>query len=406
MYKKNILKEEGKVAECTGCQLCSAVCPFDAIEIRLDKEGFYKPHINEKCVQCTKCIDVCYKFDNKIERSRYEDLKTYSAKTKDKILLKESTSGGIATHIAEYAIENDFYVGGVIYNYEKDIAEYKIVKTKDELVEFKGSKYIQAYAEKEFKKIIQEKSDKNYLIFGLPCHIYALNKYVKKINKREKFIFVDLYCHGCPSINLWKKYTKEIKNRLKIQKFSKVEFRSKKNGWHEFCVYLEGENKSYLSKNSIRDYFYKIFFSDYALNLSCYKCKLRSTMEYTDLRLGDFWGQKFDLDAEGVSLVTSRTEKGTEIIRKISSKIIIQEESFLEGIKNQSYGKDYIKNLEIRKILLQNLAKKMKLKDVIKNFMNSLGTKKRIIYFFKEMFELIPIKLKYFIKKEYHKIKR
>lgn len=404
MYKKNILKEEGKVAECTGCQLCSAVCPFDAIEIRLDKEGFYKPYINEKCVQCTKCIDVCYKFDNKIERSRYEDLKTYSAKTKDKILLKESTSGGIATHIAEYAIENDFYVVGVIYNYEKDIAEYKIIKTKDELVEFKGSKYIQAYAEKEFKKIIQEKSDKNYLIFGLPCHIYALNKYVKKINKREKFVFIDLYCHGCPSMNLWKKYIGEIKNRLKIQKFSKVEFRSKKKGWHEFCIYLEGENKSYLSKSGIRDYFYKMFFSDYVLNLACYDCKLRSTMEYTDVRLGDFWGQKFDLDTEGVSLVTSRTESGNKIIESISHKILLKEENILEGITNQSYGKKYKKNLETRKKLLQNLMTDMALKKIIKLFTRKLDSKTKMVYLIKGSFDFVPKKVKYFIRKLYHQI--
>lgn len=404
MYKKNILKKEGKVAECTGCQLCSAVCPFDAIEIRLDKEGFYKPYINEKCVQCTKCIDVCYKFDNKIERSRYEDLKTYSAKTKDKILLKESTSGGIATHIAEYAIENDFYVVGVIYNYEKDIAEYKIIKTKDELVEFKGSKYIQAYAEKEFKKIIQEKSDKNYLIFGLPCHIYALNKYVKKINKREKFVFIDLYCHGCPSMNLWKKYIGEIKNRLKIQKFSKVEFRSKKKGWHEFCIYLEGENKSYLSKSGIRDYFYKMFFSDYVLNLACYDCKLRSTMEYTDVRLGDFWGQKFDLDTEGVSLVTSRTESGNKIIESISHKILLKEENILEGITNQSYGKKYKKNLETRKKLLQNLMTDMALKKIIKLFTRKLDSKTKMVYLIKGSFDFVPKKVKYFIRKLYHQI--
>lgn len=49
-----------KKTECCGCSACYAICPFLAIEMIVDEEGFEYPHIEEKkCVRCYQCINVC-----------------------------------------------------------------------------------------------------------------------------------------------------------------------------------------------------------------------------------------------------------------------------------------------------------------------------------------------------------
>lgn len=45
---------------CTGCGLCVQICPFDAIEMRSDIEGFRYPVVNEqRCKKCGKCTKRC-----------------------------------------------------------------------------------------------------------------------------------------------------------------------------------------------------------------------------------------------------------------------------------------------------------------------------------------------------------
>ncbi len=45
---------------CCGCAACYAVCPFGAVRMTADEEGFEYPQIDpEKCVRCYKCMSVC-----------------------------------------------------------------------------------------------------------------------------------------------------------------------------------------------------------------------------------------------------------------------------------------------------------------------------------------------------------
>ena len=52
------------IRDCTSCQVCAAVCPKDAITIVLDEKGFYRPVIDDKCVDCSLCTKVCYKYND------------------------------------------------------------------------------------------------------------------------------------------------------------------------------------------------------------------------------------------------------------------------------------------------------------------------------------------------------
>ena len=37
---------------CTGCQACYSICPKQAIEMKINREGFYYPKIDEdKCIK-------------------------------------------------------------------------------------------------------------------------------------------------------------------------------------------------------------------------------------------------------------------------------------------------------------------------------------------------------------------
>ncbi|MBQ1272693.1 MAG: Coenzyme F420 hydrogenase/dehydrogenase, beta subunit C-terminal domain, partial [Clostridia bacterium] len=39
-----------------------------------------------------------------------------------------------------------------------------------------------------------------------PCQIASLDRYLKIIKKRDKFLLIDFICHGVPSYLLWERY--------------------------------------------------------------------------------------------------------------------------------------------------------------------------------------------------------
>ncbi|MBR1710164.1 MAG: 4Fe-4S binding protein [Clostridia bacterium] len=44
---------------CTGCGACISVCPKQAIQMKMDDEGFYYPSVNENCIGCNRCENIC-----------------------------------------------------------------------------------------------------------------------------------------------------------------------------------------------------------------------------------------------------------------------------------------------------------------------------------------------------------
>lgn len=66
-YKVKMVKERKIIlytdkSECCGCGACYNICPFNAIEMKADEEGFLYPEINlKKCRLCGLCNKSCDK---------------------------------------------------------------------------------------------------------------------------------------------------------------------------------------------------------------------------------------------------------------------------------------------------------------------------------------------------------
>lgn len=361
--------------KCTSCGICEPVCPKEAIKLYLSDEGFYQPKVDEKkCISCGICKQTCIKFQN-IENGEIQ-VKVYSAKNKNKDILKKSSSGGVSYELMKKCIEGGYKVVGVAYDYDKEVAITRIEDIKANLNQFFGSKYMQSYTVEALKKIIKNSKEK-YAIFGTPCQIFSLYKYAENKKLRDDFLFVDLFCHGCPSLNLWRKYLDGQKKICSVDKFNEIEFRSKCHGWHEMS-FLFKENDSIFLSSRINDYFYEIFLDKNIFNRACYGCEIRSNFNYCDIRLGDFWGKTYDGDLEGVSAVILSTQKGKEIFDSIHEQFIVKEHFLDEVLIAQSCSKEHIENKELRKKSLELLKSDLSIEKIVKKYRKSYSLKKRI----------------------------
>lgn len=390
------VNDTSAIRACTSCQMCGAVCPMGAIAIALNEDGFYRPVIDvEKCIDCSLCVRSCYKFDDTIRIT--EDVNKYNliaAWAKNSDVRRQTTSGGIADVMVRELISQGYKCVGVGYDTKHNCAKGCVAETVEQTVAFRGSKYIQSLSVDAFKEVVKESKTQKYAVFGLPCQIYAIDRYLRTRGCRDSHLLVDLYCHGCPSLNVWKKYINEIVAKHNAKSVLSVNFRSKVRGWGNFYVVVVVEGVSYpieVVSPRIKDGFYEMFFSDLVLNDSCPDCELRSTLEYADIRLGDFWGKSYVMNHQGVSAVTVMTEHGGRIMDSIKPLLEKHSQTFNNFLPYQSYGKTYRVNREKRQKLLSALSdENVPLSRIVNMYVSMLSSRARLKRFAKNIVKLAP----------------
>lgn len=389
------ITDTSAINSCTSCQLCGAVCSRRAITIGMDSEGFYRPLIDTSlCNNCGICTSICYKFDDKVLMTTTDglhDKPLISAWAKDDNILNETTSGGIGDLLAHQLQRDGYRVVGVIYNDDSNRAEHQVADNEYDLLQFRGSKYIQSYTLEAFSEVVKNCRQTKYAVFGTPCQIYALNKLASQRKVRDNFFFVDLFCHGCPTFYAWTKFQDDVKRKAIIQKFDKVSFRSKVRGWGSFNVLIEANGKR-ISNDKYNDKFYELFFCDQLLNAACHDCKLRSTLEYTDIRLGDFWGKKYLNNHKGVSAISLATTRGQEVYDSIKGNIIYSRSDYQDFLPWQSWGKSYSIDTEIRTATLNSLRNpEQDINDAIRVLREKQPLKSNIMRMVKKTISILPL---------------
>ena len=332
-------KNISSVHDCYGCGVCATACGRKIIEIGLNEDGFYEPHITDsnKCTNCGICTEVCAYLHGELALKETK-IYPYAAWSKDHLVRRKCSSGGAGFEIGKYLLGQGYKVCGVRYNADKNRAEHYIATNVNELIPSAGSKYIQSYTVDGFKAINRKEK---YLVTGSPCQIDSFRRYIRKFRCEDNFVLLDFFCHGVPSMLVWKKYTEWAEKQ--VGKITYASWRNKWTGWHDsWAMGIDGEEhgekinwhdsydmlirgkKSYIeSRLSQGDMFYQLFLGDCCLGKQCYDhCKYKYNRSSADIRIGDLWGKTYNDDEDGVSGAVAFTQKGNEVLKQCNCELV------------------------------------------------------------------------------------
>lgn len=321
---------------CCGCGTCVSMCPKNAISMVLNDNGFYEYKIDYNiCVGCRLCVSVCPMNNiNATPINRSIDL--FSFKYNDKEILRWSSSGGFSYAVTSLMNELGYYICGVRYNRVAKKAEHYVIdpSCSEELRNIQGSKYLQSDSCDSIKRVCSLSKSHRIVFTGTPCQCSGLNNLLEKKGQRGNVVLIDLICHGIPSSFMFRKYMKQIIDNYNISDNPYVFFRYGEKFWRDRHIYIGDDSNKYMN-NEKKDDFYRLFRRSFCYADSCYECPYRDKSS-ADLRIGDFWGNKFKNDKSGVSMVMSFSEIGDFVLLKLMEANV--------GILNHEIVDDYYIN--------------------------------------------------------------
>ena len=325
-FKSNSIQKIVQNGLCTGCGLCSAICPNNAIIIDKYNE-LYLPKINgAKCTYCGLCLTSCpgYEVDFKelnhifLRRQPADPLlgnyiSCYSGHSNDFNLRFNSSSGGIVTQLLIFALENQLIDGALVVRMknEKPLEpEVIIAKSKQDIISSSKSKYCPVSIDTGIARIL--KTSGRFAVVGLPCHIQAIRK-AQLIDKRlgEKIVLlIGLVCARTTSFKGTKFFLKTMK--IPESSVSCLEYRGK--GWPGgMTISLTNGGEFFFPFSEYRTILGSLFFTPQR----CFLC-IDPLNELADITIGDAWLPQFNNDQEGKSIIISRTENGLNLIKRAS----------------------------------------------------------------------------------------
>lgn len=314
---------ESKVAKniCTGCGVCLNICLKNAIEMKMDNEGFLYPVIDKtKCIDCNLCAKKCPAV-NKVEKHPEQE-NVYAICGSDEICLR-SSSGGAFELIANQFFTEGGYICGASWSDDFKKVEHIIISDKKDLHKLQTSKYVQSEignSYKEVKTLLEE--GKKVLFSGTPCQVGGLKSFLGK--DYENLLTIDILCHSAPSPMVWRKYLEELTRGKEIVN---VSHRSKKsvNGHRKHTALLiDFKDGTNIYKTVSKSDYLTGFSAGLLDRKSCATCNYASVARVGDITLADFWKlEEFDSSidtSKGVSLCIVNNSKAESYITSLEKE--------------------------------------------------------------------------------------
>jgi coenzyme F420-reducing hydrogenase beta subunit len=361
-------RAHGLQGNCTGCGACYAVCPVNAIEISMNVSGFFSASVNEKCTNCGRCGIVCPVTQELTGYIDFQHSTQYGAYLRDSSLLRGCASGGAAYGFYKTAITDGFKAIGTYYDPGQNRAITGVAHTLEEAAKFRGSKYLQGFHADAIYTAMHTAD--RYIVCGTPCEVYGYRRAAQLLNCEDRFIFVDLFCHGVPSYLAWNQYLKETVGTNTVES---VIFRDHEHGWRRNVLSIQTMYYR-LSNERSKDLFYHVFDDSYIMSDGCYICRISQRYGCSDIRIGDLWDQELCADGVFRSCVCIGTERGRTFWE------MAKQEFNCVKIKKQLPASNSIPErlYEIRKVALQKLKKGELLDSTIRSYRAKESLKKKL----------------------------
>lgn len=341
MHRTLTVSQIVKEGLCTGCGTCVSLCPQEAIELSIDeKEGIYLPRLNENaCINCGICYKVCPGHEvnfNALNTELFDKipedilignhLNCYTGHATEYSLRYNSASGGIVTALLIFALKEGIIDGALVTRMKKDRPlepEPFIARTKEEIIEARGSKYCPVPLNIGLKEIMESKDHEKFAFVGLPCHIHGLRK-AEQINKmlKEKIILrIGIFCAHTDNFLATKFIAKCI--NIKNEGIKKIEYRGR--GWPG-SMQIEFNDRDTITIPFEK---YIIIHELQLFNpLRCMMC-YDGLAELADASLGDAWLPDIQKnDKIGTSIIISRNN----VIENILQNALLNGVIYLENI--------------------------------------------------------------------------
>ena len=303
--------------DCCGCSACALLCPTRAIHMEY-KDGSYRPTIDfHSCINCGKCVTNCQAANSDFYSTAkpIETSASFVAIAKDKRVLKRSSSGGVGKLLSDRALRSGNACCGAIYSESKERCEHRICTSAEEVQQTQGSKYLQSANEDAFRKIVEMGCG---TVIGTPCQIAGIDRVLKLKGIRDKYLLVDIFCHGVPNQLLWKNHLTYLKKKRGVPNGAKVVFRENKKFALSVGNYFAWYNE---------DAFYTFFLRGWLYNKSCYACYLRRR-SFADIRIGDCLIAEFKKLSYSPSSICILTKSGMQALNEIWNDLDIYEIPF------------------------------------------------------------------------------
>lgn len=314
---------------CTGCGVCMAVCPHDALDMTSDESrGCFVPQMrDEDCRRCGLCHEVCpghaVDFEG-LSRTLFGDipgdialgryLACYVGHASDGDIRYDSASGGLVSALLIFALEHQLIDGALVTRMRSDnplMPEPFIARTRQEILSAAGSKYCPVTVGAALREILSTKG--RFAVVGLPCHIQGIRKAEQQIAELAGRIRyrISIAC----SFNYSFRGTRRFIESLGIPPAEVEELQYRGRGWPgTMRLRLKDGTETIVP---LADYYRKL--GPYSL----WRCLLCSDMlgELSDLSCGDAWlPELVKTDKTGSSFAISRTPEGEDLLEAAAAR--------------------------------------------------------------------------------------
>jgi len=290
---------------CIGCGICEGVCPKNCIVIEEKSNKGIVPIVDEtKCIDCGICLNYC-PTEKLSENENVSNIKkVYTGYSKDNEIIKKTSSGGIVTSTLVTLFKNNNIDAALVAFIDKNLNVYgDFITNEEEVLDHSGSFYHTSKMLVNIKKI---KKYKSIAFVGLPCQNIALERFIKKNNVSNIFFKISIFC----TIGRMKNGFDEFLKSEGIDKENITSYKPRVGEIRPGNLVFETMNNNQITINNNNNFYQMDYFY---LPKGCMNCKKLFGNEYSDISVGDDWGDKRETK---IAIFSINSEKGQTIIDK------------------------------------------------------------------------------------------